>query len=138
MIFLNDEEISLNDCLKDVESFDLFCDNKRTHVSKNDSQFDEIKNKIEDLFYMSRLMPAFGVSLHDEALKALNYDDWLQINFSKEQNENGLPFDSLLFKLEETQGFNLIRLYKDEYEGRCLYLDLNKQTDLLNLLKKTD
>ena len=79
-------------------------------------------------------MPAFGVSLHNETLNEIKSNCWLQVNFNKEIVKNGLPFNALLFRLEETQGFNLIRLYDGKYEGRCLFLDLDKEMDLKNVI----
>ena len=61
-------------------------------------------------------------------------DSWLKINFENIIEKSGLPFSSLLFKLEEVQGFNLIRRYKNKYEGRCFYLDIDDNFDLNNLL----
>ena len=80
-------------------------------------------------------MPAFGVSLHAETLNELKNDNWIKINFNKQIIVNELPFVSLIFKLEKTSGFNLIRFHNEKYEGRCFYLDLCEELDLLELIK---
>ncbi len=134
MIIINNEN-SLIDCLNYVESFDFFNNGNVQNFTVKSEKFFVIKNNLKEMFINSRLMPAFGVSLHNETLKELKNGEWLKINFAKEINKNGLPFTSLLFKLEDTQGLNLIRLYNNKFDGRCLYLDLNCETDLLNLVK---
>lgn len=129
MISYNYED-SMIDCLQNIESFSIFESGNKIVISKENEEFNIILKKIEEIFSSSRVMPAFGVSLHDETLNALKQDNWLQIDFNQEISKNGLPFSSLLFKLEITSGFNLIRLYNGKYEGRCIYLDLNEPTDL--------
>ena len=134
MMVFEDNENSLMDCLNFVESFEVINNGYVEKVCKKEEKFNVILNKVKDLFCESRLMPAFGVSLHNETLNEMKNGNWLQINFNKEQIKNGLNFSSLLFKLEETQGFNLIRLYENKYEGRCLYLDLNNEIDLKSVV----
>lgn len=135
MMIYEDNENSLTDCLNSVESFEIFNNGKVEIVTNEQDKFNEIFNNIKEIFASSRLMPAFGVSLHNETLNELKNECWFQINFNKEQIKNGLNFNSLLFKLEETQGFNLIRLYENKYEGRCLYLDLDYEKDLKDIIK---
>ena len=79
-------------------------------------------------------MPAFGVSIHEETVNAMQNGEWLKLNYNAEMDKEGLLFTSLLFRLEECQGFNLIRLYGERYDGRCIYLDLPKTTDLKQLI----
>ena len=79
-------------------------------------------------------MPAFGVSLDYETQNELKQGEWLQVNFSFEENANGLLFNSLLFKLDTVSGFNLIRLHNGKYEGRCIYLDFDDILDLKQIL----
>ena len=134
MICYNDNENTLFDCLQSVESFDFFKNSNIQKIDKNNFQFLELKRKIEQFFLNSRLMPAFGVSLHKETQDALKSDEWLKINFNQTLVKNGLPFNALLFKLEETKGFNLIRLFDGKYEGRCLFLDLDDTINLKDIV----
>ena len=135
MIFLENEN-SLVDILNSVESFDIFNQGDCEKVGKNSGEFNKILNGVNDVFCSAILMPAFGVSLHKETLNEREKGVWLQINFSEELTKNGLNFNSLLFKLETTQGFNLIRKYKDKYDGRCLYLNIQNEMNLKTLLNK--
>lgn len=136
MFCVNDSDYGLVDVLKFVDNFEIFNNGETKKISQQENGFLAIKSKLRDLFLSARLMPAFGVSLHDETTKELQKDVWLKINFSKIVEKNGLPFSSLLFKLEEVQGFNLIRLYNDRFDGRCLYLDLEEEIDLRSLIKQ--
>ncbi|MBQ9795693.1 MAG: hypothetical protein IJW36_01850 [Clostridia bacterium] len=122
---------TMQDCIQEIESFYVFKNEKKIKISNADrSKFNMILKNINEILHQSRLMPAFGVSLHNETLNALEKDTWLQINFNKEMEKNGLLFNSLVFKLELTSGINLIRLYNGKYEGRCFYLDLIQPIDL--------
>lgn len=134
MISVNDNENSLIDCIEYVESFEIVSQGKTKTIVHGSNEFFNILLKLEKLFVNSRLMPAFGVSLHNETLNALQRDCWLKINFNRELTKNGLPFSSLVFKLEEVQGFNLIRQYNNTFDGRCLYLDLDENINLLHLI----
>lgn len=138
MITVFDNENNLIDCLEFVDGFEVFQNGQSFKINKNEHKFKMIYAKIENLFCNSRLMPAFGVSLHAETQNALQNDEWLQINFSNEMVKNGLPFTSLLFKLEKTSGINLIRLHNNKYEGRCIFLDLDEETDLNLILNTLD
>ena len=129
-----DNSNNIYQCLQDVESFNLFIDSKKESISKSNKTFELIFNNIKTIFYQARLMPAFGVSLHNQTLNDLQTETWLEIVFSKEQIVNDLPFNSLLFKLDEAYGINLIRKYNNKYEGRCLYLDFMEKFDLKNTL----
>ncbi len=131
----NDNENNLADILDNIESFSIFTNGKTNVIDFKMGKFLNVKNKLKDVFNHARLMPAFGVSLHEETQRELESGNWLQINFQNEQTQNGLSFNSLLFKLEETQGFNLIRLFNKKYEGRCLFLDLDETIDLLKIIE---
>ena len=138
MFICDYKEDSLIDYLQYVESFTIFKYGKTNEINAENKEFVLIKNKLNLLFYSARIMPAFGVSLHTETLDVLETDNWLQINFLKELQINGLNFNALLFKMEKTNGFNLIRLYNNKYEGRCIFLDLNEEIDLKLILNSLD
>ena len=71
-------------------------------------------------------MPAFGVSLHDQTLEAMKSGRWIEFEFSKKQEYNGMTFEKLLIQVESVyQGFNLIRYNSEKgYEGRCFFFNL--------------
>ncbi len=135
MLSVIDAENNLVDVIQKIESFEVFKQGNRELIDQKDNRFIFMKKKLLDLFSSSRLMPAFGVSLHNETMQEIESGVWLKVNFNKEIVKNGLPFASLLFKLEEVQGFNLIRLYKGKFDGRCLYLDLDQAYDLSSIIK---
>lgn len=134
MLNIQDDECCLVDIVDKIESFEVYNSGEKELIFKQDVSFVKIKNNINNLFSNSRLMPAFGVSLHNETLKELKSGNWLQINFSELLTKNGLPFNSLLIRLEEVQGLNLIRLYQNRFDGRCLYLDLDSNFDLEDII----
>lgn len=134
MISFENNENTLVDLIEKIESFDIFIDGKKKYVDKKNFRFEALKDELKSVFISANLMPAFGVSLHEETQNEMQSNRWLQINFSQTQWKNGLPFDSLLIKIEKTSGFNLIRLYENKYSGRCLFLALDDEVDLNNLM----
>jgi hypothetical protein len=77
----------------------------------------------------SHTMPAFGVSIHTETLKAIKNGVWLKLQYNGTQEVDGMPFDELLIEVNpEFSGFNIIRGNKGIYEGRCFYIDLDNIT----------
>ena len=124
-----------NKYIEKIESFFVFQNGVKKVVELNSENNKILKDEITNILKKSRIMPAFGVSLHNETLNEIKKGQWLQINFSSEMNIGGLLFNSLLIKLEKTNGINLIRLYNGKYEGRCIYLDFDEEIDLNEMLK---
>ena len=129
MISLNYND-NMSGCVECICDFIIFKDGHKLVLNNSDKEFELTKEKIKKIFQQARVMPAFGVSLDNETQNALKSGCWLQINFSHELEVNGLLFNALLFKLETTSGFNLIRLHDGQYEGRCIYLDFDEILDL--------
>ena len=124
--------MTMYNTLENLESIEII---QNGEIKKLDSQeFNKVFNKLQDLFGEARVMPAFGVSIHEETLNAMKEGEWLKLNYNAEMDKDGLLFKSLVFRLEECQGFNLIRLYGERYDGRCIYLDLPNITDLKKLI----
>ena len=131
----NEYSNSLIDCIEQIESIEILNNGQVKTLNKHSKGFEIVCDNLYQLFSTSRVEPAFGVSLHEETIKEMKTGDWLQINFKNQQIKNNLPFDKLLFKLDETYGFNLIRSYKNRYDGRCIYLFLEDLTDLKSLVE---
>ncbi len=117
----------LNNIIKDITSFNIYYKNKRINIDKDNKHFSTIIDKIVDNIKKARIMPALGVSIHEETIEAMKRDCWIEINFIAEQEINDLPFDALLMRVERTSGINLIRKYKGRYQGRCIYLDFDEE-----------
>lgn len=133
MIVMNYEQ-KINDILKTASSIVIYRDGKRQIFAAGQAGFSNILSKILASFENSRIMPAFGVSLHDETLKAMQTGAWVEVGFSTQQELNDLPFTSLLFRLDNAFGINLIRQHEGQYSGRCIYLDFDAQIDLSKIL----
>lgn len=102
-------------------------------TNKDLEKFNEIfSSSLEN----SRSMPAFGVSLHEETIKAMKEGIWVKFIFNETRIENRMPFDELLIHVEkDNYGLNIIRGNNGKYEGRCFYLDLDKNlNELYNFL----
>lgn len=127
----------LTQILQNVESFNIYTNGMKENVKKSSPDFKSIQQNLNKLFMQALIMPAFGVSLHNETLNELKTNTWLEINFDSEQEINELNFSSLLFKLEPTFGTNLIRKYNNRYDGRCIYLDFMQEINLNIILETT-
>lgn len=134
MQIIYDNSNSLLDLIEKIETFNIYKHGKKIEINSKNNKFNIIKQNLNQIFSTSRLEPAFGVSLHELTLNELTNGQWLELNFETEQTKNGMPFNSLLIKLEKTGGFNLIRKYNNKYDGRCLYLALEKITDLTSVI----
>lgn len=134
MYTVNDYTDSIADCLDCIESIEIYNEGKKTLFISDNKYFAKTVANLKNVFNNARLMPAFGVSLHYETIKAIKLGKWIKINFSKELTKNDLSFTSLLFEITTTQGVNLIREYSGKYEGRCLYVDFDKEIDLMKEL----
>ncbi len=135
MLTFENNADNLVDIVEKVKDFEMIENGKIKKIAHNDEQFKVLVDNLKTLFQSAQLMPAYCVSLHNETTLAMQTEKWLKINFTEEIVKNELPFSSLVFKLEKVIGFNLIRLFNNKYDGRCLYLNLNEETNLEDLFK---
>lgn len=87
------------------------------------------QKKFDELFCSAitdaRQMPAFGVSLHDDTIEAMQNGFWIKFIFDGKMIKSEMPFDELLINVQQDcHGLNVIRGNDGVYEGRCYYLDL--------------
>lgn len=128
---------SINNC-KEIE---IIIDNEKTTYQSTDNEYDKILNELDKMLENSHEMPAFGVSLDNDTKEAKKTGVWIELKYSETYSHNEMTFDSLLIEVEKDWGgFNIIRGNKGNYEGRCFYINLNKNNmdnlyDLLISLK---
>ena len=109
------------DLINSVDHVEVYQDGKRI------CYFDDLAllSELKILFSNSREMPAFGVSLHNETVKAMKVGLWIELCFDNKYLHNGMEFEKLLINVENSStGINLIRYNSGKYEGRCFYIDL--------------
>lgn len=128
-MFVTNFDNQLINTIKEISSVTIFKDGHKISIDNKSKMFSTFYDKIVYKLSMSRILPALAVSIHDDIVKEMKKDMWIQINFDTTQEIDGLPFESLLFKLEKTAGLNLIRKYQGKYEGRCIYLWLNEEIE---------
>lgn len=126
-------------CSLQTDMLDLFSEECMIEIYKdgqiasiNEEQFD----KFEEIFCASiegsRQMPAYGVSIHEHTIEAMKSGFWNKFIFDKVIVRSGMPFDSLLINVtKDCYGINIIRGLDGRYEGRCYYLDFDKNLDEL-------
>ena len=105
---------------------EIFYNGQKNIFLKSDKEFDLILNSLKTITKNSHDMPAFGVAIHNEVLRALKYGYWIELVFNNKNTFNNMPFESLLIEVNsEHTGFNLFRKVNGKYDGRCFYLTLN-------------
>ena len=138
LLFSNRGTIEMNDSnilniMTTANEIVVYHNNATTSYEPNTNEYNTIMEELQTLSLSSRESPAFGVSLHNEIITAMETGLWLEVNFNKTISHNDMPFDSLLIQVVgEYSGFNIIRKYDNKYDGRCFYVDL-LDTNLSNL-----
>ena len=127
---------NFNKCLEDIYQINLYQCGKKKEIKLNRIQKAVVKNYFSDILKDAHILPSLGVSLHDETKKEMQSDEWVEILFSSEKAFEGMNFEGLAFKLEETNGLNIIRILDGKYEGRNFYIMLNKEIDLFDVFHK--
>ena len=116
---------------KNIQDYLVNSNNAQIIVDNNcyQADVDELNNVLQQMLDGSYQMPAFGVSIHDETIEALQKGVWLRLIYNDTNWVNEMNFDELLINIEpDFSGFNIIRGNQGKYEGRCYYIDLNEKT----------
>lgn len=130
------------DLFEGAKNVEISFDNEIVEISK--TEFDEFENIFCETIKDAHQLPAISISLDSETKEAMKEGLWIKFIFDKTQVKSEMPFDELLIKLEKDSfGFNIIRGNDGVYEGRCFYLDLQKDCNklydfLYNLTLKTE
>ncbi len=96
-------------------------------TSEDVEKFDTVFNEV---LQSSRPMPALGVSLHNETMKAVENGIWVRYAFDKTCVIDEMPFDQLLIKFsKDMYGFDVIRGNNGVFEGRNYYIDIHQNLD---------
>ncbi len=134
------DDYQIYDFFEETDSITIFKDGKEKTFPNTSSEFDDLLTKFMDMIYDSYEMPAFGVSIHEHTMQALQSGIWIKFNFKEQMKHNDMPFDALLVNImPNDKGFNLIREVDGKYEGRCFYLNLeNDMQSLYDLVKRTN
>lgn len=107
-------------------------------IALSQEQQDGLLQEVQSLLEDSHTVPAFGVVFDDMYQQEIQTGNFVSIKFPQLYEINGLPFDQLVFKVEEDwQGFNIMRGVNGHFQGRCIYVDLIDK-NMQNLAKKVD
>ena len=132
MLFNNGNVDSFCDVVGKSYQIQIIYDGKNQTYSRNDDLFKDIIGEMLSIFGEGREMPSLGVSLDNLTREEMKNGIWIQLDFEDEIVYSGMPFDSLLFKLENNSyGLSVIRKYQGLYEGRCFYFDLSENYNQL-------
>ncbi len=88
-------------------------------------EYDRIMAVWQSTLEECRQMPAFGVSLNDMTVKAMQKGVWIEFRYSGVCECQGMGFERLAVNVVGSfKGFNIVRYCDGLYEGRCYYVDL--------------
>lgn len=131
--------IELENAFEKAENINVYNDGKVVTYSAQTDEYKSILKAWNEMLDGAHLMPAFGVSLNRETVKAMKEGLWVEFDFNKIYESGGMPYKKLLVAVKRgDNGFNLIRYMQEYgYDGRCFYYDLvNKDmSGLYDLLR---
>lgn len=103
----------------------LMVDGQIVEMTEQEQQ--ALQEQVSMLFDGARTMPAFGVVFDDMYKQEITNGTFISLRFPQMMEVNNLSFDELVFKVEpDWTGVNLFRGVKGVFNGRCIFLDLNK------------
>ena len=118
--------VDLDKAVDYAKRVSLYNEGAVSALESGSEPFEKIVYEWKAMISGAHEMPAFGVSLNNETLKALKKGLWVEFAFDCVYGSNGMPYEKLLIHVEKNnQGFNIIRYNSDYgYNGRCFYYDL--------------
>lgn len=132
--------IELKDVFDKADKINLLNDGEQTCYYVGEERYAEILIGFKEMIENARQMPAFGVSLNNETLKVVKSGVWVEFDFGKAYESNGMPYEKLLINVNKSwQAFNLIRYNSScGYEGRCFHYALvdNDMSNFYDILLK--
>lgn len=130
---------NINDYFVYSNTITIYNNGNLITFEQNSEQYNAIIVGLNDICQDSHEMPAFGVSLHDETISAIQSGLWLELTFNREYSHNDMPFSKLLIEVNpEYSGFNIIRYHNNTYDGRCFYISLaNNMSTLYTTITNT-
>ena len=118
--------IELENAFEKAKNINVYNDGKAVTYSAQTDEYKSILKAWNEMLEGAHLMPAFGVSLNRETVKAMKEGLWVEFDFNNVYESGGLPYEKLLIAVKSgDSGFNLIRYMQEcGYDGRCFYYDL--------------
>lgn len=124
------KERCLRTIIAECAEIKVSADGKSAVYGRQCEQYGELMAAVMKLLKNCREMPAFGVAL-DELTKSYN-GIAVEFVYNERREYNGAPFEKLFVRLEPYySGVNLERYHDGKYQGRCFYLNFEKQAKLL-------
>lgn len=128
------EKMSIDKALLNYDKAQVVIDGKVYNIDNYG-----LNLELNKLLVDCHVIPAFGVSIHQETIKVISKGVWLKLKYNNTQSVDDMSFDELLIEVDpEFMGFNIIRGNSGRYEGRCYYINLiqNNMSKLYNYLKE--
>lgn len=121
MLFMSFFQVS--DALPYAQGVDVIVNGHEVVLTQEENE--GVLSQVQELFNHSVTVPALGVVTPQMYEEQIQDGLFVSIKFPGLVKINDLPFDELVFKVEENYcGINLVRGNDGVYDGRCLYVNL--------------
>lgn len=111
------------DVMPFVQSVALISEGKEVVLTQEEQN--DVCTQVARMLEKAHTLPAFGVITEEMFEEYSSQGVMVSLKFDKPCELMGLPFDELVFKIdEEAQGFDLIRGMNGVHQGRCIHIDL--------------
>ena len=131
-------QIKLESITQYAKGINVYIDGKQQTYPVGCEKFVEICAQWNNMLEDARIMPAFGVSLHDETVVRMQRGVWVEWEFDGTYSSDGMTYEKLLVAVRpDWQAFNIVRYTAEQgYYGRCFHYSLSERnmSEFYNLL----
>ena len=123
-------QIDLNSITQYANCVNVYIEGEQQIYPVGAEKFDEICAQWNAMIDSARIMPAFGVSLHNETIGEMKKGVWVEFGFNGQYSSNGMSYEKLLVAVRpDWRAFNIVRYTAERgYDGRCFHYDLVTKT----------
>lgn len=119
-------QIKLESITQHAKGINVYIDGEQQIYPVGCEKYEKICAQWNEMLDGARIMPAFGVSLHNETVREMKKGVWAEFEFGGQYSSNGMPYEKLLVAVNpDWRAFNIIRYTAERgYDGRCFHYDL--------------
>lgn len=131
-------QIDLNNITQYAKAVNVYIEGDKQIYPVGEDNFNKICVQWNAMLESAHIMPAFGVSLHNETVREMKKGVWMEFDFDGQYSSNGMSYEKLLVAVRpEWMAFNIVRYTSERgYDGRCFHYNLGTEnmSDFYNTL----
>lgn len=119
-------QIKLESITQYAKSINVYIEGEQQAYPVGSEKFEAICVQWNEMLDGARMMPAFGVSLHNETVNEMKKGVWAEFDFGGQYSSDGMTYEKLLVAVRpDWRAFNIVRYTAERgYDGRCYHYDL--------------